>query len=151
MAQPVNIYAIKNKDGNWFRSSSLSGYKTWVKDSKAASYYGRLSTAKAIAKRHEKVLAEVVTLKIEKSNKSLDKMAKDFVSISGHGDRWDILIGKKYILCHHASKNAAKYCRDMFLEEWSKLWNGGEVNEGSVWEDKAPLAAPPFRYEPDGL
>jgi len=44
----LKVYAIRNKDGQWYRSKGYSGYgSSWVNDLKKAKIYPKIGSARA--------------------------------------------------------------------------------------------------------
>jgi hypothetical protein len=49
MAQGLELYAVRNKEGQWFRRKGYGGYgKTWVDDFKLARIYAKPGPARGV-------------------------------------------------------------------------------------------------------
>ncbi|MFW6122533.1 MAG: hypothetical protein ACOC80_16760 [Petrotogales bacterium] len=46
--QKIKLYAVRNKEGNWFRAKGYGGYgKTWTCDIKRARLYAKIAPARS--------------------------------------------------------------------------------------------------------
>lgn len=46
--QKIKLYAVRNKEGNWFRAKGYGGYgKTWTCDIKRARLYAKITPARS--------------------------------------------------------------------------------------------------------